>query len=727
MSSSDLELDPEAVWSNSSELEDHNGVIQGSNPGSDDIDLLSAIELPSRPPSNVDSPRFDLRPDSSDLMSVPAHHLFNESALNSWVYPVNMPVRDYQRNIVRKVLTRNMICALPTGLGKTFIASVIMLNFWRWTRTAKCIFMAPTRPLVAQQVQSFLEISGVPISETSALLQDVVPRSQRVGEWQTKRIFFATPQTVENDLRNGLLNPKDVVCIVVDEAHKATGNHAYVNVIQLVMKRNRFVRILGLTATPSGKLDGVQSVIDNLRISQTEIRGDDNLDIKQYSYGREFEKVVVKNSPEQEHLLDLIASALKKSVAELYRAGVVHTNDPTNISHFAILSELRKLSSVPSFQQGPEKWRFFRIRAVAGIVQRVAYATMLLKIHGIFPFYERLNAISEDIKTSKGKNAQALKDNSDFQRLVRESHDMIYDNEERRKPTFIGHPKLAHLVDIVADFLIQNGADSRIIIFAEFRESAAEIAWVLSLHCPGFVRASLFVGQTTKAKESGVKGMSQKEQQGLLAKFRAGDLNVLVATSIAEEGLDIGEVDMIICYDQSRSPIRNIQRMGRTGRKRRGHVYMLMTEKEQTKLDLALQGHKYIQSKINFNATAPVKLAYHASERIIPREAAPEYREIVVETPAENKEALALGSDIITAMKPKHRRPGPKPPKAPARKRPRQVATVSCDNESEASSPQHLDNFGFVPVSELPTKKQPLPRHEDDDNDEIIDLTISSP
>lgn len=716
MSSSDIELDPEAAWSHPTD--------PATNIGSDEIDLLSVAEMPSRPPSSGEPPRFDLRPESSGIASRQAHHDLNYEALSSWVYPVNMPVRDYQRNIIRKALTRNMICALPTGLGKTFIASVIMLNFWRWTKSSKCIFMAPTRPLVAQQVQSFLEMSGVPISETSALLQDVVPRVERISEWKNKRVFFATPQTVENDLRSGLVDPKDIVCLVVDEAHRATGNHSYVNVVNTILKKNPFVRILGLTATPSGKLDGVQTIIDNLHISQTEIRGDENLDIKQYSHGRDCEKVVVKNSAEQERLLDLVAAALKKPVAELYRAGVVHTNDPTNISHFAIITELRKLSSLPSYQHGPEKWRFYRIRAVAGIVQRIAYATMLLKTHGIFPFYERLNDICDSIKTSKGKNAQALKENSDFKQLVKETHDMIYDADEKRKPTFIGHPKLLHLVDIVADFLLQKGADSRIIIFAEFRESAAEIAWVLSIHCPEFVRARLFVGQTTKAKDSAVKGMSQKEQQALIGKFRAGDINVIVATSIAEEGLDIGEVDMIICYDQSRSPIRNIQRMGRTGRKRKGAVYMLMTEKEESKLDLALQGHKYIQSKINFNSAAPVKLQYHMSERIIPREAGPQYREIFVETPAENSAALSCG-DIISAMKPKRRRSTPKPAKQRGTKRSRLDDESTKDAEIDkpgADSTDTLGKFGFISVSEL--QKSEIPPQQESD---IIDLTMSSP
>lgn len=59
-------------------------------------------------------------------------------------------------------------------------------------------------------------------------------------------------------------------------------------------------------------------------------------------------------------------------------------------------------------------------------------------------------------------------------------------------------------------------------------------------------------------------------------KFRAGGYNTIVATSIAEEGLDIMEVDLVICFDANISPLRMIQRMGRTGRKRDGRVDILL-------------------------------------------------------------------------------------------------------------------------------------------------------
>lgn len=95
---------------------------------------------------------------------------------------------------------------------------------------------------------------------------------------------------------------------------------------------------------------------------------------------------------------------------------------------------------------------------------------------------------------------------------------------------------------------------------------------------PG-VKPVPFVGQS-KGKDG--SGLKQKDQLGILNRFRSGEVNVLVATSIGEEGLDIGEVDLVVCYDVQASPIKLLQRIGRTGRKRDGRVVTLAIDGSET-------------------------------------------------------------------------------------------------------------------------------------------------
>ena len=104
--------------------------------------------------------------DTTNVEDLPG---FDSVAGRIWIYPTNYPVREYQYNIVAKSLYENTLVVLPTGLGKTFIAAVVMYNFYRWYPRGKIVFMAPTKPLVAQQIEACYNIMGIPQSDTAEM------------------------------------------------------------------------------------------------------------------------------------------------------------------------------------------------------------------------------------------------------------------------------------------------------------------------------------------------------------------------------------------------------------------------------------------------------------------------------------------------------------------------------------------------------------------------------
>lgn len=92
--------------------------------------------------------------------------------------------------------------ALPTGLGKTFIAAVVMYNYFRWFPEGKIVFTAPSRPLVTQQIEACHNTVGIPQEWTIDMKGNLSPE-KRSSFWKSKRVFFVTPQILENDIHSG--------------------------------------------------------------------------------------------------------------------------------------------------------------------------------------------------------------------------------------------------------------------------------------------------------------------------------------------------------------------------------------------------------------------------------------------------------------------------------------------------------------------------------------------
>ncbi|KAK1687741.1 hypothetical protein BDP55DRAFT_659327 [Colletotrichum godetiae] len=562
-----------------------------------------------------------------------SQHAIDREAMKTWIYPTNLgATRDYQFSIVKNGLFNNTLVALPTGLGKTFIAATVMLNYYRWTKDAKIVFVAPTKPLVAQQVDACFNIVGIPRSETTLLTGDTAP-TLRVDEWASKRVFFMTPQTLQNDISHGYADPKSIVLLVIDEAHRATGEYAYAKVVKRIRQYNPYFRLLALTATPGSKVETVQEIIDNLGISHIEIRTEDSIDIRQYVHSRNVEQVVLDPSDEMCEIKELFTKALKPLMDKLTQQNIYYGRDPMAITTYGLVKQQQDWFANVGRRANPGVQ--FMMRAIFSILQSLAHAIKLLNFHGIRPFYENLKEFRSEIegKGEKGsKYKKQIVNDSSFQEMMTRVEKWL------RLDGFVGHPKLAALQDTVLNHFMDAGANStRIIVFSEYRDSAEDIVKVLNVHKP-LIKATVFVGQADSKRSAGMK---QSEQIATIQKFKDGDYNVLVATSIGEEGLDIGQVDLIVCYDASSSPIRMLQRMGRTGRKRAGNiVLLLMRGKEEDAFARSKDNYAEMQklicegSKFNFR--------HDLSTRIVPRDIRPEVDMQHIEIPIENTQNPSL-------------------------------------------------------------------------------------
>lgn len=570
------------------------------------------------------------------------HHKLDPEAMKTWVYPTNLgTIRDYQFNIVARSLFHNTLVALPTGLGKTFIAATVMLNYYRWTTDAQIIFMAPTKPLIAQQMEACYGIAGIRRNDTVLMTGETTP-GIRAEEWLEKRAFFMTPQTVINDLKTGICDPKKIVLIVVDEAHKATGGYAYTEVVAFLRRFNPSFRVLALTATPGSSVEAVQSIIDNLGIARVEVRTEQSLDIRQYTHEKQTETEVFDWSDEQNLIMDHMSKAIKPVLDKLNSQNAYWSKDPMLLTAFGLTQARKKWMGSEAGRKAPMGLKGM-VNTIFTVLSQLAHSISLLKFHGIRPFYSSALEFQKNVESgqTKSKYASQITQHEDWVKA------MGYMRGWSNSPDFIGHPKLEYLREVVLNHFLDAGEGregpgaparpTRIMVFSGYRDSTQDICRVLKRNEP-MIRPHEFVGQ---ASSKSSEGMNQKKQNSVIQDFKGGKFNTLVATSIGEEGLDIGDVDLIICYDASASPVRMLQRIGRTGRKRVGRVVLLlMRSKEENDYAKAQDNYSYIQKTIADDS----KYNYRddQSPRILPKEVQPVVDKRMIDIPTENTQPVDL-------------------------------------------------------------------------------------
>ncbi|KAK5108846.1 hypothetical protein LTR62_007736 [Meristemomyces frigidus] len=572
----------------------------------------------------------------------PTHHALDEDAMKTWVYPTNLgTIRDYQYNIVSRSLFHNTLVALPTGLGKTFIAATVMLNYYRWTTKAQIVFVAPTKPLIAQQMDACFNIVGISRHDT-VLMTGETPPGARADEWLEKRLFFMTPQTVINDLKTGICDPKKIVLVVVDEAHKATGSYAYTEVIAFLRRFNTNFRVLALTATPGSTVEAVQGVIDNLDIARVELRTEQSLDIRPYTHEKQTDIELFDHSEEQALIMEHMSKVIRPSLQKLSSQNAYWSKDPMSLSAYGLTQSRQKWSQSDAGRKAPMGVKGM-VNAIFTVLSQLAHGIGLLKNHGIGPFFSTVSSFKRAVDggETKGKTAKELVQSQDFTQMMSRM------NSWMKNPDFVGHPKLEYLREVVLNHFLDAGegalgsdappSATRVMVFASYRDSAEEVCRVLKRSEP-MIRPHVFVGQ---ASSSTSEGMNQKKQNEVIQQFKAGKFNTLVATSIGEEGLDIGDVDLIVCYDASSSPIRMLQRIGRTGRKRIGKVVLLLMKgKEENDYAKAQDNYLYIQKTIADESRYDYR--DDQSPRIFPKEVKPVVDKRVIDIPMENSQAVDL-------------------------------------------------------------------------------------
>ncbi|VVB54826.1 3'-flap repair endonuclease Xpf [uncultured archaeon] len=455
-------------------------------------------------------------------------------------------MRRYQEAAVVKALDEDTLVVLPTGLGKTLIAAMVAADRLYKYPDGKILVLAPTRPLVVQHEKALSEI----LTETnSAVLTGKIPPKQRHEIYEKARLIYATPQTIEKDIARGL-NLSDVVLLVFDEVHRASGDYPYEAIAEHYRKHAKNPRILGLTASPGGNAEKVKELVSAIGFKVIEARDEQDRDVQPYVQDVNIEWIQVRLPPQMLEIKALLEETLRTPVRRLKELGYLQTADLTRLTKKDLLT-----TQIKAVTTKDATGINYEAASLAAEAIKVNHAIELLETQGI-------SSLDKYISRLTAKPSKAVKRLLSSPTMAKATH-----LTSQLRQQGIDHPKLEKLAEITAQY-----AGRKVLIFTQYRDSIPAIIDRLN---EKDILAHEFIGQQAKGDRA---GMTQKKQLETLEKFRNGAFTALVATSVAEEGLDIPRVDAVIFYEPVPSEIRSIQRRGRTGRTTAGNVVILMTK-----------------------------------------------------------------------------------------------------------------------------------------------------
>ena len=461
--------------------------------------------------------------------------------------------RAYQLSALDHCLSASTLLVLPTGMGKTPIEVMTLAERLR-EPGGRGIMLAPTNALVNQHLSDLKNLLNLPDGEEIVGLTGSVTPKKRGLIWDSAKIVVATPQVVRNDVQNGVTHLGDVALLIVDEAHRATGNHAMAQVGDLFAEQNPNGLVIAATASPGHVEAEINEVCERLRIVNIHARPPGDALLEPYATGLEVTDVPVLVPDELRLLAQPLQIWLDRIVDRLRRLGFY-----TRQGHITAggLQEAQKRISI-SIGNGES----FGYRAAKenGMAMRLNNLISSLLCQGVAATREALSRIGQGGKDEK----KSAKEFAADPRIVQLKDTLSSMDECHNKVTMVRRMVRRQL---------KESPESRIIVFANFRDTVEEISRIL-IDVDGAI-PQRFVGQSSR---DGSSGMSQKVQLESLDAFRSGEANVLVATSVGEEGLDVPNADLVIFYEPVGSEIRTIQRRGRTGRQRAGTVHVLIAK-----------------------------------------------------------------------------------------------------------------------------------------------------
>ncbi|KAJ6620284.1 hypothetical protein B0H10DRAFT_2359801 [Mycena sp. CBHHK59/15] len=429
--------------------------------------------------------------------------------------------RHYQEEVFNRAQKENIIAALDTGAGKTFIGLLLL----KWVAVlkpgSKVVFLVPKVTLVEQQGTFVASHSSLRVMKLHGALDiDLADRKGWLNKFECHDVFIMTAQIFLNLITHSLWSIDRVALLIFDECHHTRKNHPYNGIMREYFEVSPVLRpkIFGMTASP---IWNVKDAAGSLAALEA------NMDCKVVSVC--------------DHADELSAHAPKPLEVQLY------ISSPTLWMCLGFFKE--------TFYDLNISWDDIERRYMATLVNLGPYCASL---YLYFEVTQRINRfMTENILDNIGKHLPP--DICQIQNILAE-YDFVFNCSPKTSPVCLEwcSPKIRVLVDVL---ISHNSPTFQGIIFVEQRQIAVCLARVLPCipALSGLIRCAELVGHGDSAEIS----------------FRDGAINLLIATAVAEEGLDFPACDLVVRFDALQHMVGYVQSRGRARSKASTFVIMV--------------------------------------------------------------------------------------------------------------------------------------------------------
>ena len=535
------------------------------------------------------------------------------SSRSSSLPHLQLAPRSYQAELFERAKQRNIIVCLETGSGKTLISALLLQHVHdsqppvyaqpqpinpahveeqvsdlrpsrRPLRTRKVsFFLVNLVPLVHQQASVIASNTSLRVGKLYGELKDEILDSKssvdtwRLPEWDTLMdahdVIVATAQCLLDALIHGYIHMSEINLIVFDEVHHAIKSHPYARIMLYyrLVDAPLHPKILGMTASPLFSIDQTFTEASNMlqQMMDAEIltANRQNQDDLQSVVNRPIELVVEYEAPNPTVVptqLSVRVAEACRHISEEFDKTVWPKIEYALLNHGSLMADLVWIGSTQEFyakaQRFDESVREARTQhnlLSTGWTSRAAYQELIgdeIKLAHLCSHPDLNRAI-----------LSVLKD----QPLPPSRFEIGLDNCSA---------KVLKLVDILKCYGVCEESKQALcgIVFVQRRQTACALAEFLKrIPCLDFVHPEWIVGHDN----SNGPAMDWHDQVQVLSRFRQRNpTNLLIATSVAEEGIDIQAANLVIRFDLFTRHISFLQSRGRA--RSQNSRYIIMAEKD---------------------------------------------------------------------------------------------------------------------------------------------------